>query len=51
LCVAKVRYAAKCAGGCGLYLLPGTHAHRLHGGWWCGPCFVKHRSRCLVGIK
>jgi hypothetical protein len=44
--MAKVRFSQRCAGGCGAWLVVGTQAFKLHRGWWCSDCAIKHRSRC-----
>lgn len=43
----KVRFTTRCAGGCGIPLVVGTRAVRLHGGEWCLTCLERHRPNCL----
>lgn len=35
-----------CAGGCGRWLIVGTHAFNIHRGWWCFECAAKHKATC-----
>lgn len=44
----KVRHSTRCAGGCGLWLLPGAHAVRAHRGFWCSDCWARHAPSCVL---